>query len=172
MVITLGGVDIHHHAKQLTTTMKAVINALLASNVLNDTYWSQILSIDNSYACPELFVIIGEEMNLIWGGTWRKNIVCFPGDEKWLTFSKLARRGTCGRLYNRRFHIVATRWKDYKTLQFISSLRKTVITEVSRRWVQDIQKVVCPEYVTKYHQNMGGVDWGDQFRGNGAGLSS
>ena len=33
-------------------------------------------------------------------------------------------KGTSKCLYNCRFRIVSTRWKDSKTLQFISSLRK------------------------------------------------
>ena len=113
--------------------MKAVIHAALASKNSNDNYGARKLFLENRYGCPELFAILFEDINLIGGGTCRNIRICFLGDDEPLTFPKGIDIGTYSWLYNRRFHIVATRWKDYKTLQFISSLRKTVITEVSRR---------------------------------------
>ena len=41
-------------------------------------------------------------------------------------------RGDFKRLFNCHFHLVATRWKYYKTPQLISSLRELEKTEVTR----------------------------------------
>ena len=36
----------------------------------------------------------------------------------------------------------------------------------------DINQVVCPEYFTKYYQNIYDVDWGDKFQEHGTGFYS
>ena len=73
---------------------------------------------------------------------------------------------------NRRVRLVYTICKYSNTLQFIYSLNKTVIIEVSRRRFWDVQQVVFPEYVTKFHQNIYDVDRGDQFSNDGISFSS
>ena len=64
-------IDIHHCAKQLSTTTKAVINAAIASKISNNHCGLRKLFLDNRYDCPELFVVLFEKMNLIGGGTCR-----------------------------------------------------------------------------------------------------
>ena len=59
----------------------------------------------------------------------------------------------------------------YILYQLIRILRNTGIVEVSRRIGQDIQQVFCPEDVTKYHQNIDGVEQGNQLRDHGVGFS-
>ena len=76
------------------------------------------------------------------------------------------------RLYNRRFHLLDQTFRYSKTLQFIGSLRKTVITEVSSRRGMDIHQVVYNEELTKYHQKMDDANQGDQLRERGSGFSS
>ena len=44
--------------------------------------------------------------------------------------------------------------------------------EVSRRRGWYIHQVVCPGYLTKYHENMDGIDQDDQLRECCAGFSS
>ena len=56
-------------------------------------------------------------------------------------------------------------------MQFISRFRKTGIKEVPNRRGRDINQVFCPEDLTKYHQKMDGVDWGEQLRGHCSGFS-
>ena len=87
----------------------------------------------------------------------QKNIIGFPGDDERLTLIKGADRGTYRWIYNRLLNFVAKVWKESKTLQFIISLRKNRIFKVYRKRCWDIQQVVCPEDVTRYHQNMDGV---------------
>ena len=159
-----GNFYIHPCAKKLPTAMKAVINYVLASNIANDHFGVRIIFLKHWYACPELFEILSEDLNLILGGTYRKNRIGFPGNDELLTLTKVVERGTYWRLFNRHFLIVATSWKDSKTLQFISILRKTIIMEVSRRRGSGIHQVVRPEYLTGYHHNMNGVERGVQLR--------
>ena len=102
-------------------------------------------------------------MNLIGVGTCRKNRIGFPGNYERFVFPKSAERVTYRQIYNRRFRLVATRRKDFKTLQFVSSLRETVITEVPRKIGRYIHQVVCTEYLIQYHQTMDGVDLGGQL---------
>ena len=152
--------------------MKAVINYVLTSNIANDHFKVRIIFIENRYACPDLFTILSEEMSLIGGGTYRKNIIGLTGNDELLTLTKFSERGTYRQLCNRHFHIVSTIWKYSKKLQLISSLRKTRIMEVSRRRGWDIHQVVCPEDLTGYHHNMDGVDRGVQLRENGTSFST
>ena len=78
----------------------------------------------NLYACPELLAILEEELNVIAGGTCRHNMKCFSLKDCFLTLLMGCKRGTPKCIYNCCFCIVATQWKNTKTLQFISSLRK------------------------------------------------
>ena len=126
-------VDINYHTKQITTTTKAVINADLALKIEKCHYGAHKLFLYNRYAWPDIFAILGELIDLIWGGTCRNNIIGFPGDDERLIFPKSAGRGNYRQLYNSRFHLVAASLKDSKTLQSVSSFRKTGIVGMSRR---------------------------------------
>ena len=137
-----GNVGICHCAKKLATTIKAVINAVLDSNIKNDDYGTHEIFLGNRYYFTGIFAILFEYMNLIGGGNCRNNRIYFRGNCERLTFPKGAERGTYRRLYSMLFRILATRGKDSKTLQFISRLRETGIPEVSRRRGWDIQQVV------------------------------
>ena len=99
--------------------MKAVINSVLDSKIINDHCEEWKILIDNSCDCPEIFAIIFEDMNLIIGGTCRNNRIGLPGNYENLTFPRGEVRGTYRRIYNRLFHLVATIWKDSNTLQLI-----------------------------------------------------
>ena len=111
-----GKIDISYHTKQLPTLMKAFINSVLASNVKHYHYGARRLLLDDMYACLDLVAILFEEMDLIGGGTCRKNRIGFKEDDEWLKFPKVSKRGAYRWINNRRFHILATRFKDSKTL--------------------------------------------------------
>ena len=83
-----GKFDIHNHAKQLPTTRKAVINAVLDSNIANDCCGAWKIFLDNGYSCPELFAILFEEIKIIGGGTCRKYRIVFPVNDEQLIFPK------------------------------------------------------------------------------------
>ena len=85
-----------------------VNNSALAPNIANYHFGAPEIFFDVSYACTELFAIIFEEMNLIGGGTCRKNIIDFPGNDERLTLPKCVDIGAYRRIKNRQLHIVAT----------------------------------------------------------------
>ena len=120
-----GNIDVAEQAKNLPTTMKAVVNAVIASGMANDPDGARELFFDNRYAAPELCALLQEELNVYSAGTCRANRIGFPGKDPRLVLSSRAERGTFQRLYCARFNMIATRWKDSKTLQFISNLRIT-----------------------------------------------
>ena len=82
------------------------------SHIANDHCRSRKILLDNRYDYPELFEIIFEEIKLIGGGTCRKKIIYFTGNDERLTFPKGEDIGTYRKIYNRRFHPVATICKD------------------------------------------------------------
>ena len=119
-----GKVYIHARSDNTITTIKAFVNGIIAAGVGNDTDGARKMFLDNRYACPEILAILEEDLNFLVGGTCWKNRKGFPGKCDRLTLSRGCERGTFKRLYNFRFHILAAQWKDPKTLQFISSIRK------------------------------------------------
>ena len=76
------------------------------------------------------------------------------------------------RLVDIRLGMVATRWKDSRILQTISTVMKSGIDEVSRRVGSEKIKVPCPNDIIQYQKYMGGVDKGDQHRVMGAGFAN
>ena len=70
--------------------MKAVSNDVLDSNFVNDNCGEPEILLDNRYDCPELFVLIFEEMNHIGIGTCRNSRIYFPGNDELSTFLKVA----------------------------------------------------------------------------------
>eukprot|EP00957_Ditylum_brightwellii_P030495 2309413-Ditylum_brightwellii.AAC.1 len=102
-------------------------------------------------------------MNILGAGTCRKNRKGFPGDVSRLVVPSQSQWGTFKRLYNRLFYLVATRWKNSKTLQFISNLRVTGVLNVQRRIGRSISTHECPEEITYYQDHMDAVDRGDQL---------
>ena len=93
---------------QLPTTTKPVINAVLDSNSANDHCKSRKIFLEDRYDCTDIFAVLFEEMNLIGGGTCRKNIIDFPGNDERLTLPKCVDIGAYRRIKNRQLHIVAT----------------------------------------------------------------
>ena len=88
------------------------------------TMVQEICVLDHRYACPELLTILEEELNILAGNTREKTRKYFPVKHNCLNLLRSCERGTFKHIYNCCFRIVATRWKDSKTLQFISILRK------------------------------------------------
>ena len=66
---------IREEAKQLTTTMKAVVNACYALELNKETRGFRHLSLDNRYAAPQLMVILRDRLNVLATGTVRVNRV-------------------------------------------------------------------------------------------------
>eukprot|EP00957_Ditylum_brightwellii_P071386 5427160-Ditylum_brightwellii.AAC.2 len=61
-------------------------------------------------------------------------------------------------IYNRHFHMVVTRRKDSKVLQFISMLRIADIVGVSRCKRQNMMTVKCSSDISRYQNHIDAVD--------------
>ena len=78
--------------------MNAVISDVLVSIIANDHCGECTLLLENMHACPELFTILFEEVNLIGGTTYKNSKIYFPVNGERLTLQKVAERGTYRRL--------------------------------------------------------------------------
>ena len=103
-------------------------------------------------------------------GTCKASRKGFPKDE--LVVDKKSDRGTYVRLVDKRLGMVATRWKDSRILQVVSTFMKKGIHDVTRRTGANLINVTCPNDIIMYQKNMGGVDRGDQHRVMGAGFAN
>ena len=68
--------------------------------------------------------------------------------------------------------MVATRWKDSRILQTISTVMKSGADVVARRVGSTVINVSCPNDIIEYQKHMGGVDKGNQHRVMGAGFAN
>ena len=163
-------IDIVPIVSTLPTTQKAVANAIIKSGINNDVHGSRHIFMDNRYAAPQWFVIMLKEWNLRGVGTCKSNRKGFPSAE--LPLSNSSNRGSFVRLVDKRLGIVATRWKDSKILQTISTVMISGVGVVSRQVGSNVVKVSCPNDIIEYQKYMGGVDKGDQHRVMGASFAN
>ena len=73
---------------------------------------------------------------------------------------------------DKRLGMVATKWKDSRILQTISTVMKSGADVVARRVGSTVINVSCPNDIIEYQKHMGGVDKGDQHRTMGAGFAN
>ena len=163
-------IDIAPMISTLPTTQKAVANAIIKSGINNDVHSCCHIFMDNRYAAPQLFAIMLKEWNIRGVGTCKSNRKGFPSAK--LPLVNSADRGSFIRLVDKRLGMVATRWKDSKILQTVSTVMMSGVDEVARRVGSTIIKVSCPNDIIKYQKHMGGVDKGDQHRVMGAGFAN
>ena len=163
-------IDIAPMVATLPTTQKAVANAIIKSRIDNDVDGCRYIFMDNRYAAPQLLALMSKEWNIRGVGTCKANRKGFPTKE--LALSDASDRGSFVRLVDKRLGMVATRWKDSRILQTVSTVMKSGIDEVARRIGSEVIKVSCPNDIIQYQKNMGGVDRGDQHRVMGAGFAN
>ena len=163
-------IDIHPSVKHLPTTQKAVANAILKSQIDNDTDGCRYLFMDNRYAAPQLLALMLTNYNIRAVGTCKANRVGF--DSAKLPVANNATRGTYARVVDKRLGMVISRWKDSKVLQTVSTVMQKGEQIVKRQVGANLVDVRCPNDIVLYQQNMGGVDRGDQHRMVGAGFAN
>ena len=166
----IANIDIDDSLKCLPTTQKAVANAIIQSGIANDVNGCRYLYMDNRYACPQLLALMLTNYNVRGVGTCRAGRKGFPKTE--LALDDKSDRGSFVRLVDKRLGMVATRWKDSKMLQVVSTVMKKGVDEVQRRTGSKLINVKCPNDIIMYQKNMGGVDRGDQHRVMGAGFAN
>ena len=137
----------------------------------NDPNGARKMFLDHSYACPKILAILEDGLNVITGGTCRKNNKGLPGKYDNLNLPKGCEMGGFKRIYNLHLCLVATQCKYSNTILFISSLSKLEKMEVTQHRGQELITVQCPKYITKYQHNMDEFDRGYQLLEHGAGFS-
>ena len=124
-------IDINHLVKDLPTTQKAVTNAILKAGINNDVDGCHYIFMDNRYAAPQLLALMSKEWNIRAVGICQANRKGFPS--AMLSLSNSSDRGSFMRLVDKILGMVATRWKDSRILQTVSTVMKSGIDEVARR---------------------------------------
>ena len=66
-------IDIYARPANLPTTIGVFVNGIITSDVVNDPDGAIELFLDHHHACPELMAILEEKLNVLTGGTCRKN---------------------------------------------------------------------------------------------------
>ena len=74
-------IDIHKDTRNLPTTQKAVSNAILKSNIDNDTDGVRYIIMDNRYGAPQLFVMMTTEWNICGVGNCMAKRKGFPSNK-------------------------------------------------------------------------------------------
>ena len=73
-------VNIHHSIRNLPTTQKAVVNAILKSGISNDINRCHHIFMDNCYAAPQLITLMLTNYNSRALGTCKANRIGFESD--------------------------------------------------------------------------------------------
>jgi len=177
-------INIHEAAKGLPTTQKAVVNAVMQTQLHTETRAGyRHLSLDNRYQCPELAFLLRERCRLYSSGTcrrkrkgWNKDIMNLSKEET-PTKVELAKgmvgggRGQYKLAYDAINNILMCQWRDSKVVNCVSTLMDTSIDQVVRHRGPIASFLECPKVLVKYQQTMFGVDKGDQMRLHGGGFA-
>ena len=151
-----GSIDINARAANPPTTIKAVVIVIITIGVGNDHDGARKMFLDHSYACPKILAILEDGLNVITGGTCRKNNKGLPGKYDNLNLPKGCEMGGFKRIYNLHLCLVATQCKYSNTILFISSLSKLEKMEVTQHRGQELITVQCPMYISEYQKKMDG----------------
>ena len=74
--------------------IKEVVSGINTAGVVNDPNGAREMFLDNLHAFPEILAILEEELNVLAGGTCRKNRKGFPLKYYCLTLQSGCERGT------------------------------------------------------------------------------
>ena len=154
---------IKKQAKQLPTTMKAVVNACYALQMHKMTDGYRHVSMDNRYTAPRLAVALRDRLRLFSTGTCRAN------RKGWNSARLNLKKGKTNRGETLLFHdpvngLIFGQWSDSKVVNFVSSYEDVGSGKVLRQVGPNKVELLCPVPLIRYQQNMGGVDNGDQMR--------
>ena len=128
----------------LPTTQKyGVLNAMIATGMLEETRGSRHLSLDNRYACPELLFALRELCRIDATGTcqqrrkgWDKDTLCLK---------KTAKRGSYMFAYDREQRVLAFQWNDNRVVNGVLTLIDSSLAMVQRRVGPALLDLQCPK---------------------------
>eukprot|EP00957_Ditylum_brightwellii_P044274 3359032-Ditylum_brightwellii.AAC.1 len=137
--------DIDPTIRRLQTTQKAVANAILESDIVNDSNRCRFLYMDNRYATPQLFAIMAMNWNTCAVDNCKANRKEF--DLGALKMDNASRRDY--------LYLV-----DDKVGVAAITVMEPVTTTITRCIGQEVIDIVCPNDIVLYHWYTGGVDRG------------
>ncbi len=149
---------IAQEAWNLPTTQKAVVNAIISSDLANDTDGYRELYMDNRYSSPSLFILLREKYGLLSCGTIRSNRKGW--NPELMNLKKSSPRGTSVLKYDPTNKILFGQWNDNKVVSFISTLGLFGMSTIQRRVGPEKINFEIPEALKLYTKDnyMGGVD--------------
>ncbi len=156
--------------RQLPTTQKAVVNAVLELNIHNDVHGARHIALDNRYQCPQLATLLRQRYKVYSTGTVRSNRKGWS--EANLSVPKKAPRGTYQMAIDPETHIMCMQWNDSAQVNLCTSVLDNSMGTVKRQVGPDKVTVPCPTAFIRYQETMGGVDKGDQIRDQMTGFST
>ena len=162
-------IGIHESIKTCPTTIKAVLNSVIACRLDESPYGARHITLDNRYQSPLLCFVLRERYGILSTGTCRINRIGW--DNKIMTLKKSQQRGDSLFAYDDIRRIMTVQWNDSKVVNLVSSVIDNSMTTVSRQQGRRKLDYPCPTVMTKYHREMGGVDKADQHRAAGGGFA-
>jgi Transposase IS4 len=163
-------VGIHRAVRSMPTTQKAVLNAVLHTNMHQEVEGARHIALDNRYQCPELAFLLRQKFKINSTGTCRKNRKGWKKDV--MNLSKKNGRGTYKFSVDSDNKVLCCQWVDSKVVNCVSSILSTEIAKVKRQVGSNKIEFDCPWVLTKYQRTMLGVDKSDQMRAAGGGFAA
>ena len=158
-------INIKPEIRGVPTTQKAVLNAVLQTEMDKCVDGARLIAMDNRYMCAQLCSILHSKYGIESVGTTKTNRIGWDKDKMDLT--KKQPRGTSKKIIDKTNRVMSLQWVDNKVVKVISSVLSAKDEKVKRRVGSKRIDVDCPEVVVKYQKNMGGIDKIDQKRAAG-----
>ena len=124
-------IDIPEEIRNLPTTQKAVVNAVIKADIGKDPDGIRCLYMDNRYTAAQLLILLREQYDILGCGTTRQNRIGWP--KELMNMSKKAPRGTNKTLYDKTNNILVGQWKDNKVVCYTSTLSVSGLVPSTRR---------------------------------------
>jgi Transposase IS4 len=162
-------VNIDRSVRNLPTTMKAVLNAVLSTKMHTETNGARHIALDNRYQCPELAFLLRQKFKILSSGTCRQNRKGW--DKELMNLNKKDGRGKYKLTVDKDNRVMCAQWVDSKVVNCVSSILSSEIQEVHRQVGSKKMKFPCPFILVRYQKTMQGVDKNDQMRAAGGGFA-
>jgi Transposase IS4 len=162
-------VGINRACRDLPTTQKAVLNAVLSTGMHNEVNGARHISLDNRYQCPELAYLLRQKFKIYSTGTCRVNRKGWPKND--MNLDKKDGRGSIKFSVDKDNKVLCCQWVDSRVVNVVSSILSSQVTEIKRQVGSEKKSFTCPTVVTRYQRNMIGVDKSDQMRAAGGGFA-